>query len=308
MVTDLPDPLSPTTPRSSPGAIEKLTPLTAWTAPSRVANTVRRSETSRTGAGPSSIHRAPCGLRHDRASSLRTVRIRGRIPITKQQEFSRDNRELRLDAATAPPQIERAAEGSNMPTGLNPREMLARLVAFPTVSTRSNLDLDRLRRGLPRRARRARAPRARRDRREGEPARARRPGGRRAASCSPATPTWSRSPARTGPATPSRLAERDGRLHGRGTCDMKGFCAIALALVPEMLAAGLPRPILLALTRDEEIGCIGAPPLIEAMLARDAAAPRRSSSASPRRCASSPARRAAGASAPGSAATRCTRA
>ena len=59
MVTDLPDPLSPTTPSSSPGAIEKLTPFTAWTAPSRVANTVRRSDTSRTGAGPSSIDEPP---------------------------------------------------------------------------------------------------------------------------------------------------------------------------------------------------------------------------------------------------------
>ena len=66
---------------------------------------------------------------------------------------------------------------------------------------------------------------------------------------------------------PFTLAERGGRLYGRGTADMKGFCATALALVPEMLAADLRRPIVLALTRDEEIGCIGAPPLIEAMLA-----------------------------------------
>jgi acetylornithine deacetylase len=47
---------------------------------------------------------------------------------------------------------------------------------------------------------------------------------------------------------------------------MKGFAACALALVPEMLAAGLARPVVIALSRDEEIGCIGAPPLIEAML------------------------------------------
>ena len=62
IVTDLPEPLSPTTPSSSPGPIEKLTPLTACTAPSRVANTVRRSDTSRTAAGSSSIGKAPCGL------------------------------------------------------------------------------------------------------------------------------------------------------------------------------------------------------------------------------------------------------
>jgi hypothetical protein len=48
---------------------------------------------------------------------------------------------------------------------------------------------------------------------------------------------------------------------------MKAFAACALALVPEMLAAPLRRPIILALSRDEEIGCLGAPELIEALLA-----------------------------------------
>jgi acetylornithine deacetylase len=67
---------------------------------------------------------------------------------------------------------------------------------------------------------------------------------------------------------PWTLTERGGRLYGRGACDMKGFLAAALALVPEMRAAGLARPIVLALSYDEEIGCLGAPPMIDAMLAR----------------------------------------
>lgn len=62
---------------------------------------------------------------------------------------------------------------------------------------------------------------------------------------------------------PFTLIERDGRLYGRGTADMKSFSAIALALVPEMLAAGLKRPIHLALSYDEEVGCFGAPFMIE---------------------------------------------
>ncbi|AGA33670.1 Acetylornithine deacetylase [Thioalkalivibrio nitratireducens DSM 14787] len=62
---------------------------------------------------------------------------------------------------------------------------------------------------------------------------------------------------------PFRLEERGGRLYGRGSCDMKGFVAIALALVPEMKA--LRRPIHLALSYDEEVGCRGAPSLVEAV-------------------------------------------
>lgn len=62
---------------------------------------------------------------------------------------------------------------------------------------------------------------------------------------------------------PWQVTERDGKLFGRGTCDMKGFNALALALVPEMLAAGMKRPIQIALSYDEETGCIGAPFMIE---------------------------------------------
>lgn len=64
---------------------------------------------------------------------------------------------------------------------------------------------------------------------------------------------------------PWTLTERNGKLHGRGTCDMKGFDAIVLALVPEMLAADLKRPVHIALSYDEEVGCGGARVMIDAM-------------------------------------------
>jgi acetylornithine deacetylase len=67
---------------------------------------------------------------------------------------------------------------------------------------------------------------------------------------------------------PFRLAARDGRLYGRGTCDMKGFLALALAAVPELAAQGGERPVHLALSYDEEIGCLGAPSMIE-LIARE---------------------------------------
>ena len=64
---------------------------------------------------------------------------------------------------------------------------------------------------------------------------------------------------------PFKVVEKDNRLYGRGTCDMKGFCAIVLALVPEMLSANLKRPIHIALSYDEELGCLGAPFMIKKM-------------------------------------------
>ncbi|MCE8028630.1 acetylornithine deacetylase [Halomonas daqingensis] len=59
----------------------------------------------------------------------------------------------------------------------------------------------------------------------------------------------------------------DGKLYGRGTCDMKGFIACALAELPEWLKRGLDKPIYLALSYDEEVGCIGAPRMIERLMA-----------------------------------------
>lgn len=64
---------------------------------------------------------------------------------------------------------------------------------------------------------------------------------------------------------PFTVVERDGKLFGRGTCDMKGFDALALGLAARAAKAPLTRPLQICLSRDEEIGCIGAPPMIRAM-------------------------------------------
>jgi acetylornithine deacetylase len=66
---------------------------------------------------------------------------------------------------------------------------------------------------------------------------------------------------------PFKLVERDGKYFGRGTCDMKSFYAIALAMVPDMLQAKMHRPIHFALSYDEEIGCVGAPDMIKRIAA-----------------------------------------
>jgi acetylornithine deacetylase len=61
---------------------------------------------------------------------------------------------------------------------------------------------------------------------------------------------------------PWTVAERDGKLYGRGTCDMKSFLAITLAMVPEFLKQPLQQPIHLIFSYDEEVGCVGVRRLI----------------------------------------------
>jgi acetylornithine deacetylase len=61
------------------------------------------------------------------------------------------------------------------------------------------------------------------------------------------------------------LTRKGERLFGRGTCDMKGFLALALAAAPDLAAAPLARPVHLAFSYDEEVGCLGAPSMIEAI-------------------------------------------
>ena len=67
---------------------------------------------------------------------------------------------------------------------------------------------------------------------------------------------------------PFVLAEKDGRLYGRGTADMKSFIAVSLALVPEFLAMPRKKPIHLAFSYDEEVGCVGAPVMLAELQGR----------------------------------------
>jgi acetylornithine deacetylase len=147
---------------------------------------------------------------------------------------------------------------------LRAREILDRLVAFPTVSRESNLDLvdwveDYLA-GFGVKAHRVYDAT-----------------GRKAALFASAGPEVEGGVVLSGhtdvvpvdgqvwASDPFTVVERDGRLYGRGTADMKGFDALALAAVPLALERGVKRPLQIALSYDEEVGCLGAPPMIDAM-------------------------------------------
>lgn len=144
------------------------------------------------------------------------------------------------------------------------REMLARLVAFPTVSSSSNLDcISFIRDYLANHGIESRTVPS--------------PDGTKANLYATVGPSVEGGVVLSGhtdvvpvegqawSSDPFTLTERNGRLYGRGTCDMKGFDALALAAVPRMLEAGLKRPVHLALSYDEEVGCQGAPSMVDEM-------------------------------------------
>ena len=151
-----------------------------------------------------------------------------------------------------------------MPSDVSARTILERLIGFPTVSRDSNLDLiewveDYLG-GHGIRAQRVHSPcgsKAHLFAQTGPEAE----GGVMLSGHSDVVPVdgqaWSTDP--------WAVTERAGRLYGRGTCDMKGFVALALAALPRARAAPLKRPLQLALSYDEEVGCIAVTSLIARM-------------------------------------------
>ena len=145
------------------------------------------------------------------------------------------------------------------------RELLARLVAFPTVSRDSNLPLvDWAEAYLAERG--ARCRRTWSD--DGTKANLlatfgpQLPGGLVLSGHTDVVPA--EEPEWT--SDPFVLREEAGRLYGRGTADMKGFIASAMALADDLGRGELVRPVHLALSYDEEVGCLGAPRMITDMI------------------------------------------
>src|SRR5947208_895624 len=70
--------------------------------------------------------------------------------------------------------------------------------------------------------------------------------------------------------SPFKLTERGGKLYGRGSTDMKGYVACCLAAVPDMRGGGLQKPLQLAFSYDEEVGCLGVRGMIAKLPQRPA--------------------------------------
>lgn len=144
--------------------------------------------------------------------------------------------------------------------------LLSELVAFPTVTTESNLELiDHVEEALV--AAGAVTVRTYDDARRKANLLAtigpERPGGVVLSGHTDVVPAGE-----AGWTTPPFVASlRDDRVHGRGTADMKGFLACLVAMAPRFAAGPLSVPVHLAFTYDEEVGCRGAPALIERLLA-----------------------------------------
>ncbi|HAT2607373.1 TPA: acetylornithine deacetylase [Kluyvera intermedia] len=147
------------------------------------------------------------------------------------------------------------------------REMLEQLVAFDTTSRESNLALIDFIGGYLtglgvnyERIHNAERSKANLYARLGPPG----PGGVMLSGHSDVVPVdgqnWS--------VPPFTLTERDGKLYGRGTADMKGFIACILAAVPYFLAQPLAQPLHLAISYDEEVGCLGVRTLLDALSRR----------------------------------------
>ena len=152
----------------------------------------------------------------------------------------------------------------DMPPETTPRDILRRLVGFPTVSRDSNLDLiDWVEAWL--------AARGIESRRVHDDTGAKaslyahvgpmEPGAVLLSGHVDVVPVDGQDWA----SDPWTLTERDGRLYGRGTCDMKGFDALALWAMGEAAGRDLKRPLQIALTRDEEIGLLAPPGLVADM-------------------------------------------
>jgi acetylornithine deacetylase len=148
-----------------------------------------------------------------------------------------------------------------MPQTFSPREMLSRLVSFDTTSRDSNLELisfvEDYARSYGLAPRRIPNP-------EGTKANLlisigpQEPGGIILSGHTDVVPVdgqpWD--------SDPFNMIERDGKYFGRGTSDMKAFSAVILSLLPQLTRQPLKTPVHIALSYDEEVGCLGVRPMI----------------------------------------------